>query len=163
MNVCKYVCMYVCIHICTYIYIHACIYIHIHTHNIDMNTRTFKSVIHTYGVALVSSIDKIIRLFCKRALENRRYSAKDTYNLIDPTNRSHPIPARPNCKCRCMSMYVHTSVYIIDVCILTHTPKLQIAAPHVCVSVSVFACVCVCVSPSLSLSRCVYVCMRVYV
>jgi len=37
-------------------------------------------------VATVSSIDKIIGLFCKRALYNRRYSAKETYNLIDPTN-----------------------------------------------------------------------------
>jgi len=31
----------------------------------------------SYGVALVSRIDKIIGLFCKRALQNRRYSAKD--------------------------------------------------------------------------------------
>jgi len=30
-------------------------------------------------------------LFCKRALLKRRYSAKETYNLIDPTDRSHPI------------------------------------------------------------------------
>jgi len=45
----------------------------------------------TYGVALVSRIDKIIDLFCKRALQKRRYSAKETYNLIDPTERSHPI------------------------------------------------------------------------
>jgi len=44
-----------------------------------------------YGVALVSKIDKITRLFCKRDLYKRRYSAKETYNLIDPTDRSHPI------------------------------------------------------------------------
>ena len=43
-----------------------------------------------YGVASVSRIDKIIGLFCKRALWKRRYSAQETYNLIDPTNRSHP-------------------------------------------------------------------------
>ena len=42
-----------------------------------------------YGVALVSTIDKIVRLFCKRALQ--KTSAKETCNLIDPTNRSHPI------------------------------------------------------------------------
>jgi len=36
-------------------------------------------------------IDKITGLFCKRALLKRRYSAKETYNLIDPTNQSHPI------------------------------------------------------------------------
>ena len=33
-------------------------------------------------------VDKTIGLFCKRAIEKRRYSAKETYNLIDP---SHPI------------------------------------------------------------------------
>jgi len=42
-------------------------------------------------VASVSRIDKIVGLFYKRALEKRRYSAKETYNLIDPTDRSHPI------------------------------------------------------------------------
>ena len=46
----------------------------------------------SYGVALVSRIDKIIGLFCKRALQKRQYSAKETYNFIDPTHRSHPIP-----------------------------------------------------------------------
>ena len=42
-----------------------------------------------YGVALVSRIDKIRGLFCKRGLQKRRYSAKETYNFIDPTDRSH--------------------------------------------------------------------------
>jgi len=44
-----------------------------------------------YGVALVSRIDKIVGLFCKRALFKRQYSAKEIYNVIDPTYRSHPI------------------------------------------------------------------------
>jgi len=44
-----------------------------------------------YGVALVSRIDKMIGLFCKRALQKRRYSAKETCHFIDPTDRSHPI------------------------------------------------------------------------
>jgi len=43
-----------------------------------------------YGVALVSSIDSMIGLFCKRALWKRLYSAEETYNLIELTNRSHP-------------------------------------------------------------------------
>jgi hypothetical protein len=43
------------------------------------------------GVATVSRIDKIIGLFCKRALQKRQYSAEETYNFIDPTDRSHPI------------------------------------------------------------------------
>ena len=45
---------------------------------------------YEYGVALVSRIDKIICLFCKRDLWKRQYSAKETYNSIDPTDRSHP-------------------------------------------------------------------------
>ena len=37
------------------------------------------------GVPSVSRIDKLIGLFCKRALSNRRYSAKETCDFIDPT------------------------------------------------------------------------------
>ena len=44
-------------------------------------------------MALNSRIDEIIGLFCKRALYKRRYSAKETYNFMDPTDRSHPIGA----------------------------------------------------------------------
>jgi len=44
-----------------------------------------------YGEATISRLCKIIGLFCKRALEKRRYSAKETYNFKEPTNRSHPI------------------------------------------------------------------------
>jgi len=45
-----------------------------------------------YGVAMISRLLKMIGLFCKRALYKRPYSAKDTYNFKEPTNRSHPIP-----------------------------------------------------------------------
>jgi len=34
-----------------------------------------------YGVATISRLLKIIGLFCKRVLQNRRYSAKETHNL----------------------------------------------------------------------------------
>jgi len=44
-----------------------------------------------YGVATISRLLKFIGLFCKRALWKRRYSAKETYNFKEPTNRSHPI------------------------------------------------------------------------
>jgi len=44
-----------------------------------------------YVVATISTLLKIIGLFCKRALQNRLYSAKETYNFKEPTNRSHPI------------------------------------------------------------------------
>ena len=42
-----------------------------------------------YGVASTSRLLKIISLFCKRALQKRRYSAKETCNFKEPTNRSH--------------------------------------------------------------------------
>ena len=44
-----------------------------------------------YGVATISRLLKIIGLFGKRALQNRRYSVVETYNFKKPTNRSHPI------------------------------------------------------------------------
>ena len=76
-----------------------------------------------YGVALVSRIDKIIGLFCKRALWKSWYSTKETYNFINPTDRSHPIPHSPS----------HT---------LPPSPFLNLSLPHTCISV-----------PCLSLSR----------
>ena len=44
-----------------------------------------------YGVASVSRNDKKIGIFCKRALQKRQYSAKETYDFIDASDRSHPI------------------------------------------------------------------------
>ena len=44
-----------------------------------------------YGVATISRLLKIIGLFCKRDLLKRRHSAKEMYNFMEPTNRSHPI------------------------------------------------------------------------
>ena len=37
---------------------------------------------YTYGVATISRLLKIIGLFCKRILQKRLYSAKETYNFI---------------------------------------------------------------------------------
>jgi len=44
-----------------------------------------------YWVATISRLLKIIGFFFKRALQKRRYSAKETYDFEEPTNRSHPI------------------------------------------------------------------------
>ena len=46
---------------------------------------------HTYGVATMNRLFKMIGLFCKRGLSKRLYSAQETYDFKDPTNRSHPI------------------------------------------------------------------------
>jgi len=42
-------------------------------------------------VATISRVLKITCLFCKRALQKRRYSAKETNNFKEPSNRNHPI------------------------------------------------------------------------
>ena len=43
------------------------------------------------GVATISRIDKIIVLFCRISSLLKVSFAEETYNLIDPTNCSHPI------------------------------------------------------------------------
>jgi len=63
-------------------------------------------LIHSYdGVASISRLLKIIGLFCKRALWKRLYSAKETHDFQELTNRSH-------------SMYDMTR--LIHVCDMTH-------------------------------------------
>jgi len=42
-----------------------------------------------YGVVTISTLRKIIGLFCKTALKKRRDSAQETYHSKEPTNRSH--------------------------------------------------------------------------
>jgi len=61
----------------------------------------------TYGVASSSRLLKIIGLFCKRALLKRRYSAKETWNFKEPTNRSHLI----HMKRRIHSIYMKRRIH----------------------------------------------------
>ena len=68
---------------------HTHTHIHIHIHTLFRSLSITRDT--SYGVASASRIDKIIGLFCKRALQKRQYSATETYNFIDPTDRSHPI------------------------------------------------------------------------
>jgi len=96
------------IHIYTYtyvyiliVYIYTCVYIYvvyIYMYSRYMSIR-FSVYMYTYmciyisGVAMISRLLKTIGLFCKRALSKRLYSAKETSNLKEPTNRSQPIVA----------------------------------------------------------------------
>ena len=50
---------------------------------------------------LVASI-KLQVSFAKEPYKTRRYSAKETYHLIDPTDRSHAV-----CHLICCSIYMH--------------------------------------------------------
>ena len=60
-------------------------------HTIYLHVDLHVWVIQDYGVATISRLLKIIGLLCKRALSKRRFSAKETYNFKEPTNRSQPI------------------------------------------------------------------------
>jgi len=57
--------------------------------------RQIRTIFHQnrpiYAVATICRLLNIKGLFCKRALEKRRYSAKETYNLKEPTNYRHSI------------------------------------------------------------------------
>ena len=65
----------------------------------------------SYGVATISRLLKIISLFCKRALQKKRYSAKETYNFKKPTNRSHLIEFYVYLFHCCAPYYKITSLY----------------------------------------------------
>jgi len=118
-----YIRTYIHTHVCIYLPVahapmqHNWTYIYIYTHiNIYIYVYIYVCIhIYRYGVASVSRIDKIIGLFCKRALEKRRYSAKETYNLIDPTDRSHPIAHNPMQRDRANTFkhtYIYTYIYM---------------------------------------------------
>jgi len=79
---------------------------HIHTHTVRQ-TYIKDSQTDGYGVATISRLLKIIGLLCKRALYKRRYSAKETYNFKETTNRSHLIDGKAGarwfvCVCVCV-------------------------------------------------------------
>ena len=79
-------------------------------------TCTYSLCRHAYGVATMSSLLEIIGLFCKRALRKRLWSAKETYDLKEPTNRSHTIlELRYATHCTTLQ---HTATYCIT---LHHT------------------------------------------
>ena len=47
-----------------------------------------KHMTESYGVAYVSRIDKIIGLFSEHRIFYRALFAKETYDLVDPTDQS---------------------------------------------------------------------------
>jgi hypothetical protein len=91
------VCMCVSVCICVRVCMRVCAWFHFLVSACAYTTGQIMSQYCYYGVASISRIDTIIGLFCKRALQKRLYSAKETCNLIDPTNRSHPITYMCSC------------------------------------------------------------------
>jgi len=96
--ICMYTCIYIyvyifvymytyihtCMYICAYRYVYPCIYVYIQTETFSW--RQCKR----HEVASSSRLLKSIGVFCKRATQKRQYSAKETCNFKEPTNRSHP-------------------------------------------------------------------------
>ena len=74
-------------------HVHTCLFWHVQVKVMRGNAMREESWIQCgwYRVASVSRIDKIIGLFCRILSLLWGSFAKETYNLIDPTNQSHPI------------------------------------------------------------------------
>jgi len=96
-----------------------------------------------YGVATISRLHEIIGLFCQKALQKRLYSAKETYNFKEPTNRSHPIlphVASTHQQTQIQSR-VHTTRPITNHPPHTHTHHMH-ARPHTCIKLHAHTCAC---------------------
>jgi len=83
-----------------------------------------------YGMATIRNPLKITGLFCKRALQKRRYSAKETYNFKEPTNRSHLILRGPDLQTLASHEAPHCNALQHTA---THCNTLQLTATH-CIS-----------------------------
>jgi len=84
-------------------------------------------------VATISRLLKIIGLFCKTALQKRRYSAKETYNFKEPTNRSHLIPhfqLSPSCILMSSHFRIVSTNILIRSTITTNMVIRLIHIPH---------------------------------
>jgi len=88
----------------------------------------------SYGVATISRLLKSTGLFCKRALQKRPTFFKETYNLKEPTNRSHPI-CDMNHSHATWLMHIGHDVFIcapwLDYERLPHAPALTHAPLHI--------------------------------
>jgi len=118
-----------------------------------------------YGVASVSRLLKITGLFCTRAV---RYSAKETYDFKEPSNRSHPIPKKFLCSQPLQN--THTHIYSSRTHLFNHdsadgSDQIKRYVSNVAPYVSVCACMWVCVGVYVCVYVwvCVFVCMCVWV
>jgi len=85
-----------------------------------------------HGVTTVSRIDSIIGLFCRILSLLLGSFAKETYNFIDPTNRSHPILTFSEWWiCMNMSMYIYMHILTYHICFIQKASVLyRVANTH---------------------------------
>jgi len=101
--VCVYVCVCVCVCVCVHASVYACVCVRVFCIFVCMrelvalcvelsrqDTMTTDND-QRYGVATMIELLKIIGLFCRIPSLLYGPCAKETYNLKEPTNRSHPI------------------------------------------------------------------------
>jgi len=120
-----------------------------------------------YREATISRLLQIVGLFCKRALQKRRYSAKETYDFKELSNRSHPICVKWREECCVYSsdalivrrlFHVYVYMYVCEVA------EYLVNLLSLCTSATwrfhAYVCVCMCVWCSrnmlLSASICFY-------
>ena len=101
---------------------------------------------YTYGVATVSRINKIVGLFCRIWSLLYASFAKEPYNLIDPTNQSHPIWMSQvalmdeSCHtCEWVSSHirmdhVHTYKWVMSHVWISHLTRMDEPCPHIWMS-----------------------------
>ena len=173
-----YSCMYLCMNVCMYAYMYAiasacirlsdcackclcmyafallrvspqvCIYAFM---NVGLSCGEYFCVWYWYRVSTISRLLKIIGLFCKRALEKRLYSAKETYNFKEPTNHSQPI---------CMHIIVGVGVWLWDCtrCVCVYSWECVCVRglyPYV-MQICVYACICLCMHVYVYILICIY-------
>jgi len=119
---------------------------------------TYCYITSCYGVATISRLLKIIGLFGKRAQLKRLYSAKETYNFKEPTNRSHLMSTINYCYHDSLIGVVQRECVGEGKCVAVYYSVLQ------CVSVccSVLQCVAVCFNLSCAALQSLRMCWRTF-
>jgi len=158
-HVCACVCM--CVHVCVCVFECLCVSwgygaVDKAIFQKNVNKRPFCVRCFIYGVATDSRIDKITCLFCRIMSLLQDSFTKETYNFIDPTNRSHPISRVAVCAVvyysvfQCAAVYCSVLQFVAVWCIVYQTPRpfcVRHSMSHVlqCVAVccSVWQCVAV--------------------
>jgi len=82
---------------------------------------------HLYGVASISTLLKILGLFCRISFLVQGSFAKETYNFQKPTNRSQPISYHLSRMCTCQM--IHWSHHIFFLVAFHHT-SVEGVSPH---------------------------------
>jgi len=106
-----HICLHIRIHMYIHIHVHIHILIHTHTHTHSHIYMQLDENIFSHGWAPISRILNIIGLFLQKRLWKRRYSATETYNFKEATNRSHPIHNKQSVSCACVCTYIYTSIH----------------------------------------------------